>query len=203
MIRHGETDWNASHFAQGQSDVPLNETGRSQARALHDTLRTVPFTAVYASPLLRARETAEILFPGRDLTFDPELMEANAGVWEGRNTRMIEEERPDEWALWRDTLNFAPERGETRAQQYERAGRFLRRFEREWLMVEGSDMRKDESAYASVRIAVVAHGAILRAMTGAFLELPMLFRHLSFENCGYTQLRYRRDMWRLIRVNAT
>ena len=66
IARHGQTDWNIQHRAQGQSDVPLNETGRAQAKTLHDNIKDIQFTAVYASPLNRAAETAQIATDGTD-----------------------------------------------------------------------------------------------------------------------------------------
>src|SRR5260370_5970180 len=62
VVRHGETDWNAAHRWQGQTDVPLNANGRSQARAVAAALRA-PLSGVVASDLSRAAETARIVAP--------------------------------------------------------------------------------------------------------------------------------------------
>lgn len=61
LIRHGETDWNKNHIIQGKSDVPLNETGREQARARAEAFRGADISAVVSSPLKRASETAKII----------------------------------------------------------------------------------------------------------------------------------------------
>ncbi len=59
LLRHGETEWNQTGRFQGITDVPLDPAGRRQADALSLSLRDEPLCAVYASPLSRARETAE------------------------------------------------------------------------------------------------------------------------------------------------
>lgn len=61
LVRHGETEWNRVRRIQGRSDIPLNDTGRSQARRTASALRSESWDAVYSSPLSRAFETAEII----------------------------------------------------------------------------------------------------------------------------------------------
>ncbi len=61
IIRHGETDWNAKHMAQGQTDIPLNAKGEAQAKELAVELRHERFDLAFSSDLLRAKRTAEII----------------------------------------------------------------------------------------------------------------------------------------------
>ena len=79
FIRHGETDWNAQARYQGQADVPMNETGRAQARRNGEALRALlPGIAgadLVASPLQRARETMRIVRATLDL--DPDAFEVD------------------------------------------------------------------------------------------------------------------------------
>ena len=85
IARHGQTDWNIQSRAQGRSDIPLNETGRAQAKALRDDIKDIRFTAVYASPLKRAAETAQIATDGKyDVLYDDRLMERSFGDFEGK-----------------------------------------------------------------------------------------------------------------------
>ncbi len=61
LTRHGETEWNASGLIQGSQDIPLNETGRAQAKQLGTSLKGRRIVKIYSSPLARARETAGII----------------------------------------------------------------------------------------------------------------------------------------------
>lgn len=61
IVRHGETDWNKRGVLQGWLDVPINDLGRRQAHALAESLVDVGVTAVWTSPLVRAKETADIV----------------------------------------------------------------------------------------------------------------------------------------------
>ena len=85
FIRHGQTAWNFEHRLQGNSDIPLNQTGIEQAYAAREAFRNIPITTICASPLSRARQTAEIVnevlnCPIIDL---PDLKECHFGIHEG------------------------------------------------------------------------------------------------------------------------
>jgi probable phosphoglycerate mutase len=85
VVRHGRTAWNAQRRFQGHSDVPLDEEGRAQARALASRLRDERFDYAVCSDLARARETAEIILAGRDTqpVADAGWREMRFGGWEG------------------------------------------------------------------------------------------------------------------------
>lgn len=84
LIRHGETTWNLEGRIQGQSESPLSESGRRQARGLGARLATTRFDRVLSSDLGRAVETARLAFPGREPELEPRLREQSAGSLEGR-----------------------------------------------------------------------------------------------------------------------
>ncbi len=87
VIRHGETDWNKQFRLQGRTEIPLNDTGRAQAQKTAEGLKAqgIFFDAVYASPLCRAVETAEILsgFPREKIRTDERIIELSFGKAEG------------------------------------------------------------------------------------------------------------------------
>jgi broad specificity phosphatase PhoE len=98
LVRHGETDWNRQRRIQGLTDIPLNDTGRAQARATGMLLARRRWDAIYASRLSRARETAALIadelgLPGPVLL--DALVERNYGAAEGLDWEQVEREFPD------------------------------------------------------------------------------------------------------------
>lgn len=85
-LRHGETDWNLKGLAQGRTDVPLNETGRAQARIACQLIEYLPIATLCSSPLQRALETAQILqeHTGARLEVIEDLAECSWGFREGQ-----------------------------------------------------------------------------------------------------------------------
>ena len=123
FIRHGETDWNAQSRYQGQADVPMNETGRAQARrngeALRPLLPEIGGFNFVASPLLRARETMEIVrsaltLEPLDYTLDERLKELNYGHWQGIFAKDLPGiDAAGIEARSRDTFRWRPKGGES------------------------------------------------------------------------------------------
>lgn len=88
VIRHGETDANKNGVLQGTSDWPLNEYGIQLAEITGQNMKGIKFDACYSSPLIRAKQTAEIVLKesGNDveIQFDDRLKELNMGIYEGK-----------------------------------------------------------------------------------------------------------------------
>jgi probable phosphoglycerate mutase len=115
-IRHGETTWNVDTRIQGHLDIPLNATGRQQAARMAQALRDEPITAVYASDLTRAWETAAYLgrAHGLEVTAEEGLRERGFGDFEGKTFAEIEALLPDQSMRWRKREpEFAPQGGES------------------------------------------------------------------------------------------
>ena len=85
LLRHGQTDWNIDLKLQGSTDIPLNDTGRTQARLAASSLNLEDWDVILASPLSRAKDTADIvaLELGMNVVIVPELIERSFGVAEG------------------------------------------------------------------------------------------------------------------------
>jgi uncharacterized phosphatase len=98
LVRHGETDWNRQRRIQGRTDIPLNDTGREQARMAGHRLSVRAWDGLYASPLDRARETAALI--GAEVGLGepelvPALVERDYGEAEGMDWLEVQRRYPD------------------------------------------------------------------------------------------------------------
>lgn len=140
FLRHGETDWNAEGLSQGNVDIPLNHVGVMQAKRAARTLRVVPIKTIVASPLSRAKDTADMVAEELKLPVlvDEELREVNFGEQEGKPMG----DWYDDWIADR----YTPPGAETFAQLRARAVRAINR-----------------ATALHAPVLVVAHGALWRA----------------------------------------
>ncbi len=112
LVRHGLTAWNVSGQFQGHTDTPLSEEGRAQAQALGKHLKKAKIDVVYSSPLSRALETAQLVFPQRDILEDDRLKELNFGDFE--TFTHLDNEHHAQWAWWfADPFKRAAPNGES------------------------------------------------------------------------------------------
>ncbi len=162
LARHGETPWNAEGRYQGQEDIPLSPVGEAQARALGQRLRELPITRAVASPLKRARYTAELALGERDLplTLDPGLMEIAHGTWEGLLASEIHARDGDLLRAWREAPDevLMPD-GESLQHVLDRAWPAFAR------AVDG--LGDDDT------LLLVAHDAVNRVLLCRVLGIPM------------------------------
>jgi probable phosphoglycerate mutase len=116
LVRHGATTLSAEDRFAGETDVPLSDTGRDQARRLAKRLCTEKISAIYSSPLGRTMETARILSEPHKVEVQPldGLREISHGHWEQMTRREVAEKFPTECAQWeKDPYTFAPPGGES------------------------------------------------------------------------------------------
>lgn len=174
LARHGETPWNADGRYQGQEDIALSPIGEAQATALSARLRDEPIARAVASPLSRARRTAEIALGDRAamLTVDSGLMEIAHGEWEGLLAAEIRERDGDRMRAWRE----APH--EVQMPGGESIGQVL---DRAWPAFE----RAVDGLGSSDTLLLVAHDAVNRVLLCRILGLP-LSRLWSFRQAPTT-----------------
>jgi phosphoserine phosphatase len=163
LARHGETAWNAEGRYQGQENIALSPVGEAQARALGERLRDVHVDRAVASPLSRAKRTAELaLGNGRVgmLTTDAGLMEIAHGEWEGLLTSEIRERDPERLRAWRETPHdvLMPQ-GESLQHVLDRA----------WPALE----RAGRALGPQDTLLVVAHDAVNRVLLCRIMGLPL------------------------------
>jgi probable phosphoglycerate mutase len=120
LARHGETAWSATGQHTSFTDLPLTERGEANARLLGQRLAVLSFAKVFVSPLTRARRTCELAGFGGVAQLEPDLVEWNYGMYEGKRTAEIRELQPD-WQLFRDGCPY----GEKPEQVGERADRVI------------------------------------------------------------------------------
>lgn len=145
VVRHGETEWNAMKKLQGSHDIPLNETGKRQAKEAKLALEAYDYDVVFSSPYKRAAMTARIIneVGGKPIFYDDRLKERNFGKLEGKLRGTYDYTR-----LW-DYEKEEPLGGESVRVFLERVFSFL-------------DDLKRLSAYRNVLI--VCHGGTMRAI---------------------------------------
>ena len=125
LTRHGQTDWNIARRYQGQTDVPLNETGTLQTALLAQRLSTHVIHAIYSSDLSRAMTTAKAIAEAQQLTpvlhSDPRWRELSFGDWEGMTYQEMSAQSPELFDAWmKDSLTVSTPNGETHLQLAER-----------------------------------------------------------------------------------
>ena len=149
LLRHGRTAYNEQRRYQGRSDPPLSPAGVAELRAADFTPEPV-----YTSPLLRARQTARILFPAARQEVVAALAEMDFGDFEGRSFRDMEHDAA--YRAWVDSGCLAPiPNGESRALFTARIAASLRAL-----------LRTDKSD----RLTIVAHGGTLMAVCSVFVD---------------------------------
>ncbi len=161
LIRHASTSFAAEDRFAGASNVPLSDTGRSQALHLAERLVSCTPAAIYCSPMDRTLETATLIAKPHKLTPLPKdgLREINHGHWEGLSRKEVQLKYPAEIEGWdADPFGFAPEGGETGMSVMARAI---------------PTIREIVVAHPNQTVFVVSHKATNRIIIGYYLGLEL------------------------------
>ncbi len=172
VIRHGETEWSKTGKHTGRTDIPLTEVGRDEAKAAARTLAGWDISSVYSSPLIRARETAELV-GFADTVIDKDLVEWDYGIYEGIRTADTRRDIAD-WSVWTHPIID----GESVDQVGGRVDAFFRRLE-------------DDEANSA---AVFAHGHLLSILIARWCGLdPVEGRRFALATATVSLLGHHRE----------
>ena len=184
LIRHGQSTANASGIWQGQLDFPLSEEGRRQAASAGRALKGAKISGVYASPLSRAFETAEIM--AREASFSGEIIpmtglsERHGGVLEGHTWAEQEARNPDFAA----EFLALPEEERWAFADAETDEEILERFEGALSKIRSRHPVPDDT------IVIVTHGGVMRAFLRNRFGPSVLSGHERASNASITRLLY-------------
>jgi broad specificity phosphatase PhoE len=194
LIRHGATDNNEANppKLQGRrTDPGLSAKGRDQAMRAAQWLASQGISAVYASPLLRARQTAEPIakLAGVSVELRDDITEIDVGEWEELAWEEIERRNPVEYRLFMTDASQHPYLG----------GENLSTVQHRAIPAMASLM----AANLGRRIAVVSHNVVNRSYLSHLLNIPLkCYRSIPQENCCVNLIRFANDESKLVTVNS-
>ncbi len=192
LIRHGETEHNKGNITLGRADVPLNERGIAQARAVASSFTRRP-AAIYASPLRRAFDTASMIatHAGAEVMVDDGLVEMDVGEMEHLTGEELRTRYPDFLRLWMSG-------GEANADARMPGGETLREVqERAWRSVE-----RMAAAHERGTVVAVTHNFVILTVVCRALGLPLSgFRRMRPAVGSKTAIDMRDRASRLLRFN--
>lgn len=175
IIRHGQTDWNRAHRLQGRTDIPLNEWGRLVAELTREGLKNVAFDAAFTSPLIRAKETAELVLEGRHIPIieDERIIEVNFGAYEGESFQLDNENLQNFFS--KPEVYYPVDGSESMESILERTGDFL------------SELYQNPK-YQDSTILISTHGAALCGLLCNIKkwEKADFWKGGLHKNCGFS-----------------
>lgn len=196
LVRHGETDFNRRRMVQGRGvDAPLNAEGQAQARALAARVGKMKVDAIYASTLLRARETASFVanvHPGVPVTYLRDLEEMSWGIYEGQSQspemRAAFDNMRSEWLG--GNYDYRAKDGESVYEVQARGKQAISH------IVE---------KHPGEHVLVVAHGRFLRILLATLLREYGLARmeEIKHANTGLNHLVFSDDSYNAHLLNCT
>jgi broad specificity phosphatase PhoE len=173
LVRHGQTEWAKLGRHTGRTDIELTEQGRVEAVAARATLEDREISAVFSSPLRRARETAELVGLEPEITLDDRLLEWDYGPSEGQRTVDMRE-KIENWSVWTHP--------DTTAESADEVGNRVDDFIDNAL--DGLDGD----------VAIFAHGHLLAVFIARWLQLPAIEgRRFKLDTATVSLLDFHRE----------
>jgi len=188
LVRHGQTDENVSGKISGQGPVALNTRGREQAQLAAEVLTTLGITHLFCSPVLRARQTAEILAQQLRLAITemPDLREVGYGDWEGRFFHEIRQS-PIAHQVFNDPVNAIFPNGESLPEVQQRGVQVIETVRHQ--LPQGV-------------LALVSHGDVIRTVLAHYLGMPFNeYRRINIDPGALSVLELFNDWVRVKTVN--
>lgn len=173
LVRHGQTDWNALGKLQGQTDIPLNELGKIQARQCGEFLsKETSWDVIISSPLKRARETADIISQNIEVPVieKMEFIEKNFGVAEGmtaaeRESAFVDKEYPGQ------------------ENQESLRNRLM------------NGLQEIQKEYPEKKVILVAHGAVIHFILRLMSNESIVSNEMRLFNACLSTIRFEVDSW--------
>jgi broad specificity phosphatase PhoE len=181
LMRHGETPWNREGRVMGRNPVELSDNGRAQVEAAILVAQSLKLDLIITSPLVRARQTAEIIargVGGVDILEEPSIAEVSYGRWEGMTYHELIED--PHYAVYKESpVEYPTPGGETIPQ----------------VQARGVDViRRAVEAYPGRRVLFVSHGDIIRTVLCYYLGLELKFFHrVRIDNAAFSGIQISGD----------
>ncbi|WP_144678952.1 histidine phosphatase family protein [Bacillus altitudinis] len=179
LVRHGETDWNATKRIQGRTDIPLNDTGKWQAEQTGLYLKDAHWDVVISSPLSRAKETAHLILQHvhAPLVIMDDFIERDFGDAEGMSFEERQKLFPNKQYPNMEPLSALQDR-----------------------MLEG--IEKVRATYPDQRVLIVAHGAAIHALLTSLADEHMGIKDTRLENACLNYVEWTDGEWKVNDYNV-
>lgn len=197
LLRHGQTDYNATGRMQGHVDSTLTAEGLAQSAVVAPEVARLGPQRLLSSDLSRAVDTAEVVAAacGLSVEIEPRLRETHLGEWQGRTVADIDAEWPGAIATWRQDPRWAPPGGESRLEVVRRSTPVVDQIDDE--LADGDD---------AATAVLVAHGGMIAGLVCGLLAMPIEAWPAigGVGNCRWAALARRPDhpRWRLVGYNV-
>ena len=179
LIRHAQSKGNESSIVQGQTDNGLSELGKEQAKQLTEYFNPGNLNAIYSSDLTRAMQTAKPTAEKLklDIKTDPDLREAEFGIWEGLTYNGVKEKFQEEYNAWHKNYFIRPSWFESFESHLKRIKRAIEK------ILQHHNLND--------RVAVFTHGGSIKTQIGHYKKLTgEELTQFSNANCSLTLIKY-------------